>query len=110
MGQRFSLDDSTMEVFIKFSGGNPGALNVLTNIMRTKGDKLVQYLITLDTMELYEDKLYMLWNDCCDRDVRKVLKILDYYEEGKITQKNIDERIKNVGYGISFDDLLGKEV
>ena len=33
-------------------------------------------------------------------------KILDYYEKGIINQIDIDERIKNVGYGKSFDDLI----
>lgn len=62
--------------------------------------------MTLDKMELYEDRLYMLWNDCCKRDISKVIKILDYYKKGIIKQKDIDERIKNVGYGKSFDDLI----
>ena len=48
----------------------------------------------------------MLWNDCCNRDISKVIKILDYYEKGVIKQKDIDERIKEVGYGKSFDDLI----
>ena len=57
-------------------------------------------------MELYESHLYMLWNDCCNRDIKKVIKILELYEREIITQQDIDERIKNVGYGRNFDDLI----
>ena len=48
----------------------------------------------------------MLWNDCCNRDIKKVIKILELYEREIITQQDIDERIKNVGYGRNFDDLI----
>lgn len=50
----------------------------------------------------------MLWNDCCDRNIEKVKKIIKFYRKGKITSKDIDERIKNVGYGKNFDDLIGE--
>lgn len=48
----------------------------------------------------------MLWNDCCNRNIAKVQKILQLYRIGKINQQIIDERIKNVGYGKDFDDFL----
>ena len=48
----------------------------------------------------------MLWNDCCNRDINKVIKILELYEREIITQKDIDDRIKNVGYGLNFDEFL----
>lgn len=103
---RINIFGTITENFINFAGGNPGAISTLFELQKEAGDKTVIYLMTLDKMELYEDRLYMLWNDCCKRDISKVIKILDYYKKGIIKQKDIDERIKNVGYGKSFDDLI----
>ena len=103
---RLKVFETTTQNFINFAGGNPGAITTLFELQNVVQDKTAIYLITLDKMELYEDKLYMLWNDCCNRDISKVIKILDYYEKGIINQIDIDERVKNVGYGKSFDDLI----
>lgn len=106
---RIRFDKGLQENFIEFSGGNPGALTMLFEIYKVEGDNCIKYLLILDNMKLYEDKIYMLWNDSCNRDIKKVIKILDYYDAGKITQQDIDERIKNIGWGKKFDDLLGDE-
>ena len=103
---RLEIFSTVSQNFINFAGGNPGAIKMLFELQNAVEDKTAIYLITLDKMELYEDKLYMLWNDCCNRDISKVIKILDYYEKGIINQIDIDERVKNVGYGKSFDDLI----
>lgn len=103
---RLEIFSTVSQNFINFAGGNPGAIRTLFELQNAVGDKTALYLITLDKMELYEDKLYMLWNDCCNRDISKVIKVLDGYEKGIIKQNDIDERIKNVGYGKSFDDLI----
>ena len=103
---RLKVFETTTQNFINFAGGNPGAITTLFELQNVVQDKTAIYLITLDKMELYEDKLYMLWNDCCNRDISKVIKILDYYEKGIINKIDIDERVKNVGYGKSFDDLI----
>lgn len=103
---RLEIFGTVSQNFINFAGGNPGAITTLFELQKAVQDRTAIYLITLDKMELYEDKLYMLWNDCCNRDISKVIKILDYYEKGVIKQKDIDERIKEVGYGKSFDDLI----
>ena len=57
-------------------------------------------------MELYGSYLYMLWNDCCNRDIKDVLKVIDGFKKEKIAKQDVEERIKNVGYGKSFADLL----
>lgn len=108
---RFCLEDSIKTTFIKFANGNIGAFTALMEL-RNSISPSYQYcclgndMATLDKMGLYEDKLYMLWNDCCNRDINKMKLILEKYREGAITDKDIEERIKNVGYGKKFDDLL----
>lgn len=103
---RLNIFGTFADNFISFAGGNPGALNTLFELQKEAKDRTALFLLTLDRMELYESHLYMLWNDCCNRDIKKVIKILELYEREIITQQDIDERIKNVGYGRNFDDLI----
>lgn len=103
---RLNIFGTLSDNFISFAGGNPGALNTLCELQKEAKDRTALFLLTLDRMELYERHLYMLWNDCCNRDIKKVIRILELYEREIITQKDIDERIKTVGYGKSFDDLI----
>lgn len=103
---RLNIFGTFADNYISFAGGNPGALNTLFELQKEAKDRTALFLLTLDRMELYESHLYMLWNDCCNRDIKKVIKILELYEREIITQQDIDERIKNVGYGRNFDDLI----
>ena len=106
---RLKIFGTIEENFKIFSDGNPGAIKVLFELMKQAEDKIGLLLITLDKMQLYGSHIYMLWNDCCDRNINKVIKILELYELEIITQKDIDERIKNVGFGLNFDEFLEEE-
>lgn len=86
-------------------------MTTVFEIMTAKNNDPVEFLgtfLVIDTMQLYGSQLYMLWNDCCNRDIDKTLKIINRYQNGLISDKDIDERIRNVGYGKPFDDLLGE--
>jgi len=50
-------------------------------------------------MELYGSRLYQLWNDCCDRDLGTVYKVLDQYSDSDIL-RHIDN---GKGYADRFD-------
>ena len=106
---RLRLEDSVQETIVAYAGGNPGALTFLIELIKIKDNDFFVDFMTIDKMELYEDKLYMLWNDCCNRDMQKVISIFRLYRKGKIKQTDIEERIKNIGYGKSFDDFLENE-
>ena len=106
---RLRLEDSVQETIMAYAGGNPGALTFLIELIKIKDNDFFVDFMTIDKMELYEDKLYMLWNDCCNRDMQKVISIFRLYRKRKIKQTDIEERIKNIGYGKSFDDFLENE-
>ena len=106
---KLELSDSFDKIMIKLSEGNPGALNVLFEIMKENNNDLLKSIpifIMIDSMELYGSYLYMLWNDCCNKDIHKTIKVIDLYKRGEIGQPTLNERIRNVGRGKSFDDLL----
>lgn len=77
---RLNIFGTFADNFISFAGGNLGALNTLFELQKEAKDRTALFLLTLDRMELYEREI--------------------------ITQQDIDERIKNVGYGRNFDDLI----
>ena len=109
---RLQLNKTLRDNILIFAGNNPGALTTLTELFKyDKEDtgKFAEQLLLLDFMGLYESHLYMLWNDCCNRNIKKVAKIIELYEEQIITQEDINERIKNVGYGKSFDDFFKED-
>lgn len=102
-------DNRLNGILINMSEGNPGSLRVLFEILEAKKNDILASLevfSTLNAMRLYGAHLYMLWNDCCGNDINKTLLVIQKYREGKITDDDINERIKNVGYGLSFDDLI----
>lgn len=105
------LTDNFNDIVLKMSEGNLGAMTTIFEIFKAKNNDVIDVIpmfLTLDVMELYGSHLYMLWNDCCNRDVEKVIKVIEAYRSGMINNTHIYERIKNVGYGKSFDDLLGE--
>ena len=107
--RKIKMSDSVQDIVLKLSVGNPGALTTCFEIIKAKNNDIVQsfpIFLTLDNMKLYGSYLYMLWNDCCGRNIEDVFDVIDGFKTGKITEKDINERIKNVGYGKSFKDLL----
>ncbi len=115
---RIKITDNGFDILEKLADGNPGALTALYQFINASyGDNGDLYIarcfetfFIIDMMELYGSHLYMLWNDCCNRDTKKFLKVIEGYREGKIKKSDLNERIFNVGYGKSFDDLLEKIV
>ncbi len=109
---KIKLNDDINDIIVKLSDGNPGAMSMLFGIIKHKEDDFVDLLsifLTIDKMGLYGSHLYMLWNDCCNRDTEKTIQVIYAYQKGLIKESDIIERIKNVGYGRSFNDLLGVE-
>lgn len=106
---RLSLQDTYLDITMKLSNGNPGCITFLINLLQYCGEHQLNigaYVGIIDNMQLYEDRLYMLWNDSCDRNMDKVIEVLNAYANEKITDKDIKERILDVEYGKTFDDLL----
>lgn len=91
---------------VELVGGNLGALKTLIELKEADPRHFEEHISILKMMGLRADRLYMLWNDSCDRDINKFIKTLVAYRNGIITQKDIEERIFNVDWGKSFDDLL----
>lgn len=77
------------------SEGNPGALSFIVEMMKTNKDA-VPNIIFLDKMEVYGSKLYMFWNDCCNRDQAKVNATIDYLRKEGVSKEKIHENLNQV--------------
>ena len=86
-----SIDD----MVVTMSEGNPGALTCMVNMLNYNPMALLDILF-FDTMEIYGSKIYMLWNDCCGRDMDKFNKTIQYIREGKVSKEKVHENLNRV--------------
>lgn len=106
---RIELTDSIMDMIIKMAEGNLGALNVLMEIM-AKHDEIdpqgamggVGSILILDTWEIYGTCIYVLFNDQCDRDVRKMLMLMRACQLGMFPES----RLKAMAHDQCRTDVL----
>ena len=99
---KLTPQDTTMDLMLKMSEGNPGALTACMDLFKL-GTPGVVALIDFDDIGLYGDKLYMLWNDCCGRSAEKVLMVDKARNFGKLSVKDIQDRASG-GYGKPYTD------
>ena len=93
---KIELSDSTMDIIVKMSEENPGAVTAIAEIMAKAGviDPQafmggVGTLLILDTWKIYGSSIYVLWNDKCGRDVRKLLMLLRATQLGLFSVKRL---------------------
>lgn len=109
---KIKLEDSFMDIMVKMGEGNHDAITCLVEMNMKKdwyagidGAMLVLYC---DTLELYGSKLYMLWNDCCGRDLNKMELVLRNWKMGKLSKEAIHANLDK-GRGTPFEGLLTLE-
>lgn len=95
---RVELTDSKMDAMIKISDGNPGCIMAMMEIMEKTSDIDPQALmgglgsiLMFDTWEIYGSEIYILFNDECDRDVRKLLMLMRAVQLGIFPKKKLKE-------------------
>ena len=104
---KIKLFDNPMSIIEKMSEGNPGAMAFCFEALKNPEEDL-HILLMCDTLGLYGEKLYMLWNDCCNRDIAKVRKVIKEYQSGRLSPAEIHKNLSN-GYGCPFDFLREEE-
>lgn len=56
--------------------GNPGCLSFMGDAYARRMMDAERALQRMQDNDIKGDKIYMLWNDCCDRDTNKTLDIM----------------------------------
>lgn len=109
---RIKLTDTILDVVTKMSDGNPGAINTMTLILKEAKNIDPQafmdglsVLLSLDDMGIYGTEIYILSNDQCNRDIRKLLMLLRATQLGFISR----ERIKKIASSQTRENLLSEK-
>ena len=80
---KIEITDSLCSVAVKMSEGNPGAVSVIMGLIKEGGVIDPQcamgglgLVLLLDTWGIYGPDIYVLFNDKCGRDYRKMVLLL----------------------------------
>ena len=93
---KIELSDTVMEIIVKMSDGNPGAVNAIMDVM-THSDRIdpqaiergLGSILFLDTLEIYGTDIYILWSDKCNKNTRKFIMLLRSVQLGYFAHDRI---------------------
>lgn len=91
MAGKINGNMDTMEMITIMSEGNPGAINVLLEMLQNPTGLLD--ILMLDSMDIRGSHLYILNNDCCQRDPAKFKRTLMMLRSDIFTREQIDENL-----------------
>ena len=99
---RIELEDTFINAMMKMSEGNPGAATALMELV-TETPKIdpqsafgeLSVLLSFDTHGIYGTEIYIIWNDKCDRDARKVNVLLRAVQLGILPESKLVEMAKD---------------
>lgn len=114
--ERIKLDMSIEDVIVAMSGGNAGSLTACMELL-SWGEEMdpdsfcggLNNLLMLDMLGIYEERIYMLWNDVCERDVGKTIAVLRAHQLGQIAgvdTETLNHAIDNRGAGIDLEAIM----
>jgi hypothetical protein len=95
--ERIELNDSTMDVVMKMSDGNPGAMQVIMQMLQPNdidpdnGLGGLGPILLLDTYGIYGTDIYILHSDICDRDLVKTLAVLRATQLGIFSERTLKD-------------------
>lgn len=52
-------------------------------------------LLVLDKFGIYGEDIYILWNDSCDRNMKKLFQTIEIFKEEKFSYDEIHENLGN---------------
>jgi hypothetical protein len=74
------------------SDGNPGCLSFLFEVIKRENvNVFCEMVVKLDTSELYGSLVYMLWNDCCNRDTQKTIRMINKLDSETLRSYVVDK-------------------
>ena len=113
--ERIGLNDSLMDIIIKLSERNPGALGVCMDIYKKGGeidpdDFMEGYggLLALDTHGIYGPRIWMLFKDVCGGNLIATMAALRAVQLGFASDVALNYAIDNYGKGFDIKDLYAK--
>ncbi len=93
---------TTQEVVMALCNGNPGAISVLSQLIKLgqlgevdpeNANREWCYLLALDELDLYGDAIWLLYSDICNRDIIKTAAALRAFQLGLVAELEIESTI-----------------
>jgi hypothetical protein len=113
--ERIKLTNTMKEIIANMSEGNPGAVKVIINLMKftPKIDPQAMFgglapLMSLDTLNIYGSRIWMLYKDVCKESVFQTIAVLRSWQLGILSKTDLDHAIENYGDGINLDFIVGE--
>lgn len=110
---RITLDDNMQGAVIKLSDGNPGAVNVLMQLLTTEEvidpDSVLGPLGTilhLDSHGIYGSRIWMLYKDVCGENLNILVGICRAVQLGILGDSKLDHAIDNNGCGVNIEETM----
>ena len=69
--EKIELTDTGMDLMVKMSEGNPGALSVLVKLMATDDPLDIMLVLHLDDMNIRGAQIWIGYKDHCGEDIEK---------------------------------------
>lgn len=92
----------TTQQIVKLAAGNPGALDVLCKMGTELSAEEKETVVRLLTeYRITGSRLYVLYNDCCGRDLPKTIKALTTLPEDELDKLITGDGVR--GYPVSID-------
>ncbi len=108
---RIELFDDAKSMFIKMSDGNPGAMQAMIvllsdEIAEIDRDSVMPFfsVLTLDSLGIYGTGIYILWNDKCKKDSRRLIMLLRATQLGFLPGDKVKEMAADQMRQINLSD------
>ena len=106
-------NDTFANIIIKLSEGNPGAISVIMQMKISAGTIDPQNfmgslgsIFFLDSLCIYGSRIWMLYKDVCEQDIKLVVAMLRAVQLGIINAKTLNRAIDNYGAGLDVKAVL----
>ncbi len=99
--EKITKDMNLIEMLDVMSEGNPGAINVLKNIMEDENGLLS--ILVLDSLDIRGSKLWALYNDSCNKNKKKFKRTLKVLNCGVYSHEEIQNNL-SAYYPVPFID------
>lgn len=100
---RIDLMDSMMSAVIKMTGGNPGAMRALMEVCSASPTVdpdcafgALGPILSLDTMDVYEDRIWMFYRDVCGDNVVEMLGLMRANQLGFLSEARLVRAIDGI--------------
>lgn len=109
---RIKLGDTTVNALSKMAGGNPGAITVVLELLKNTDDVDNAFggfgsILNLDSFNIYEEKIWMLYKDICKENITHMVAILRSVQLGFISKEMLHKAI-NSQLDIDVESLINK--